>query len=61
MSYSLLHVVQEPLGGAHADPSWTSQQIKIAINENMNVRSLKAGYGSENVLTFVFFFRSLEK
>jgi hypothetical protein len=29
--------VQEPFGGAHADPSWTSQQIKIAINENMNV------------------------
>ncbi|KAH9672729.1 Acetyl-coenzyme A carboxylase carboxyl transferase subunit alpha [Citrus sinensis] len=26
----------EPLGGAHADPSWTSQQIKIAINESMD-------------------------
>jgi hypothetical protein len=28
---------QEPLGGAHADPSWTSQQIKKAINETMDV------------------------
>lgn len=29
-------VIPEPLGGAHADPSWTSQQIKIAINETMD-------------------------
>lgn len=29
-------IIPEPLGGAHADPSWTSQQIKIAINENMS-------------------------
>lgn len=29
-------VIPEPLGGAHADPSWTSQQIKIAINEAMD-------------------------
>ncbi|CAH8329733.1 unnamed protein product [Eruca vesicaria subsp. sativa] len=29
-------IIPEPLGGAHADPSWTSQQIKIAINENMD-------------------------
>nr|POE46720.1 acetyl-coenzyme a carboxylase carboxyl transferase subunit alpha, chloroplastic [Quercus suber] len=29
-------VVPEPLGGAHADPSWTSQQIKYAINESMD-------------------------
>ncbi|KAJ4906905.1 hypothetical protein Rs2_10563 [Raphanus sativus] len=29
-------IIPEPLGGAHADPSWTSKQIKIAINENMN-------------------------
>ncbi|KAH9672728.1 Acetyl-coenzyme A carboxylase carboxyl transferase subunit alpha [Citrus sinensis] len=29
-------VIPEPLGGAHADPSWTSQQIKIAINESMD-------------------------
>ncbi|KAG7643533.1 ClpP/crotonase-like domain superfamily [Arabidopsis suecica] len=29
-------IIPEPFGGAHADPSWTSQQIKIAINENMN-------------------------
>uniref|UniRef100_A0A1J3DH43 acetyl-CoA carboxytransferase n=1 Tax=Noccaea caerulescens TaxID=107243 RepID=A0A1J3DH43_NOCCA len=29
-------IIPEPLGGAHADPSWTSQQIKNAINENMN-------------------------
>lgn len=30
-------VLQEPLGGAHADPYWTSQQIKIAIEESMDV------------------------
>ncbi|KAI9153191.1 hypothetical protein LWI28_007460 [Acer negundo] len=29
-------VIPEPLGGAHADPSWTSQQIKLAINETMD-------------------------
>ncbi|KAJ9185321.1 hypothetical protein P3X46_004969 [Hevea brasiliensis] len=29
-------VIPEPLGGAHADPSWTSQQIKNAINESMD-------------------------
>lgn len=29
-------IIPEPLGGAHADPSWTSQQIKIAINETMD-------------------------
>lgn len=29
-------VIPEPLGGAHADPSWTSQQIKIKINEAMD-------------------------
>ncbi|MED6180309.1 Chromatin assembly factor 1 subunit p50 [Stylosanthes scabra] len=29
-------IIPEPLGGAHADPSWTSQQIKNAINEHMN-------------------------
>ncbi|MQM00214.1 hypothetical protein Taro_032937, partial [Colocasia esculenta] len=28
--------LQEPLGGAHADPSWTSQQIKIALVEAMD-------------------------
>ncbi|XVE62010.1 hypothetical protein DITRI_Ditri06bG0084600 [Diplodiscus trichospermus] len=28
-------IVPEPLGGAHADPAWTSQQIKAAINEAM--------------------------
>ncbi|KAK7395157.1 hypothetical protein VNO78_15702 [Psophocarpus tetragonolobus] len=28
-------VIPEPLGGAHADPEWTSQQIKKAINETM--------------------------
>ncbi|MCH86864.1 alpha-carboxyltransferase 2 [Trifolium medium] len=27
---------REPIGGAHTDPSWTSQQIKIAINEAMD-------------------------
>ncbi|KAI4356020.1 hypothetical protein L6164_000074 [Bauhinia variegata] len=26
----------EPVGGAHTDPSWTSQQIKFAINEAMD-------------------------
>ncbi|XP_027349340.1 acetyl-coenzyme A carboxylase carboxyl transferase subunit alpha, chloroplastic [Abrus precatorius] len=29
-------VIPEPLGGAHADPHWTSQQIKNAINEAMD-------------------------
>ncbi|XP_045793426.1 acetyl-coenzyme A carboxylase carboxyl transferase subunit alpha, chloroplastic isoform X2 [Trifolium pratense] len=29
-------VIPEPIGGAHTDPSWTSQQIKIAINEAMD-------------------------
>ncbi|KAG7027381.1 Acetyl-coenzyme A carboxylase carboxyl transferase subunit alpha, chloroplastic, partial [Cucurbita argyrosperma subsp. argyrosperma] len=29
-------IIPEPLGGAHADPAWTSQQIKIAINETMD-------------------------
>lgn len=29
-------IIPEPLGGAHADPEWTSQQIKIAIKEAMN-------------------------
>ncbi|TKY65898.1 Acetyl-coenzyme A carboxylase carboxyl transferase subunit alpha [Spatholobus suberectus] len=29
-------IIPEPLGGAHADPEWTSQQIKNAINENMD-------------------------
>ncbi|KAL8504849.1 hypothetical protein ACS0TY_016148 [Phlomoides rotata] len=28
--------IPEPLGGAHADPYWTSQQIKTAIVENMD-------------------------
>ncbi|KAK6231285.1 Acetyl-CoA carboxylase [Theobroma cacao] len=29
-------IIPEPLGGAHADPAWTSQQIKAAINETMD-------------------------
>ncbi|KAI4353165.1 hypothetical protein L6164_002136 [Bauhinia variegata] len=29
-------VIPEPLGGAHANPSWTSQQIKSAINKAMD-------------------------
>ncbi|CAL0328263.1 unnamed protein product [Lupinus luteus] len=29
-------VIPEPLGGAHADSAWTSQQIKNAINESMD-------------------------
>ncbi|OIT01068.1 PREDICTED: acetyl-coenzyme A carboxylase carboxyl transferase subunit alpha, chloroplastic [Nicotiana attenuata] len=28
--------IPEPLGGAHADPYWTSQQIKTAIEESMD-------------------------
>nr|KYP64422.1 Acetyl-coenzyme A carboxylase carboxyl transferase subunit alpha [Cajanus cajan] len=28
-------VIPEPLGGAHADPTWTSQQIKLAITQAM--------------------------
>ncbi|XP_058759960.1 acetyl-coenzyme A carboxylase carboxyl transferase subunit alpha, chloroplastic-like [Vicia villosa] len=26
-------IIPEPLGGAHVDPNWTSQQIKKAINK----------------------------
>ncbi|XP_021289111.1 acetyl-coenzyme A carboxylase carboxyl transferase subunit alpha, chloroplastic [Herrania umbratica] len=29
-------IIPEPLGGAHADPAWTSQQIKATINETMD-------------------------
>lgn len=29
-------IIPEPLGGAHADSAWTSQQIKTAINESMD-------------------------
>ncbi|KAG9155157.1 hypothetical protein Leryth_011127 [Lithospermum erythrorhizon] len=29
-------IIPEPLGGAHADPYWTSQQIKAAITESMD-------------------------
>ncbi|XP_062002605.1 acetyl-coenzyme A carboxylase carboxyl transferase subunit alpha, chloroplastic [Rosa rugosa] len=29
-------IIPEPLGGAHADSSWTSQQIKNAINKEMD-------------------------
>ncbi|KAF3773220.1 Acetyl-coenzyme A carboxylase carboxyl transferase subunit alpha [Nymphaea thermarum] len=29
-------IIPEPLGGAHVDPSWTSQQIKVAIIDAMN-------------------------
>ncbi|XP_010529773.1 PREDICTED: acetyl-coenzyme A carboxylase carboxyl transferase subunit alpha, chloroplastic-like [Tarenaya hassleriana] len=36
-------IVPEPLGGAHADPSWTAQQIKIAINDNMEEFSKMSG------------------
>ncbi|KAK7295055.1 hypothetical protein RJT34_17958 [Clitoria ternatea] len=28
-------IIPEPLGGAHADPMWTSQQIKLAITQAM--------------------------
>ncbi|OVA14085.1 Acetyl-CoA carboxylase [Macleaya cordata] len=28
-------IIPEPLGGAHTDPAWTSQQIKLAIKEAM--------------------------
>ncbi|KAL5565608.1 hypothetical protein UlMin_028772 [Ulmus minor] len=28
-------IIPEPLGGAHADPAWTSQQIKLTINQAM--------------------------
>ncbi|KAK3015995.1 hypothetical protein RJ639_005942 [Escallonia herrerae] len=30
-------IIPEPLGGAHADPVWTSQQIKHAITQAMEV------------------------
>ncbi|XP_047167891.1 acetyl-coenzyme A carboxylase carboxyl transferase subunit alpha, chloroplastic [Vigna umbellata] len=29
-------IIPEPLGGAHANPEWTSQQIKKAINDTMD-------------------------
>ncbi|GMI79901.1 acetyl Co-enzyme a carboxylase carboxyltransferase alpha subunit [Hibiscus trionum] len=29
-------IIPEPLGGAHANPAWTSQQIKAEINESMD-------------------------
>ncbi|GMI99035.1 acetyl Co-enzyme a carboxylase carboxyltransferase alpha subunit [Hibiscus trionum] len=29
-------IIPEPLGGAHADPVWTSQQIRLAITEAMD-------------------------
>lgn len=29
-------IIAEPLAGAHTDPNWMSQQIKIAINEAMD-------------------------
>ncbi|OVA17693.1 Acetyl-CoA carboxylase [Macleaya cordata] len=29
-------IIPEPLGGAHADPAWTSQQIKLAVSESMD-------------------------
>ncbi|XP_058737038.1 acetyl-coenzyme A carboxylase carboxyl transferase subunit alpha, chloroplastic-like [Vicia villosa] len=29
-------IIPEPLGGAHVDPEWTSQQIKSAINKAMD-------------------------
>ncbi|XP_008798963.1 acetyl-coenzyme A carboxylase carboxyl transferase subunit alpha, chloroplastic [Phoenix dactylifera] len=29
-------VIPEPLGGAHVDPSWTSQQIKLAVVGSMS-------------------------
>ncbi|KAL4191617.1 hypothetical protein AMTRI_Chr07g81460 [Amborella trichopoda] len=29
-------IIPEPLGGAHTDPDWTSQQIKIAVMEAMD-------------------------
>ncbi|KAL0375298.1 UNVERIFIED_CONTAM: Acetyl-coenzyme A carboxylase carboxyl transferase subunit alpha, chloroplastic [Sesamum radiatum] len=39
---------KEPLGGAHADPHWTSQQIKTAIVESMDVKI--AGLGQKDWL-----------
>lgn len=32
------HCLQEPLGGAHADPLWSSQQIKFAIIQAVVVK-----------------------
>ncbi|KAG9441158.1 hypothetical protein H6P81_017012 [Aristolochia fimbriata] len=29
-------IIPEPLGGAHSDPSWTSQQIKLAVMKAMD-------------------------
>lgn len=36
----LFDFLQEPLGGAHNDPYWTSQQIKKAILISMDVSVL---------------------
>lgn len=31
------YITQEPLGGAHTDPTWTSQQIKVKLVKAMQV------------------------
>ncbi|KAK2414592.1 acetyl-coenzyme A carboxylase carboxyl transferase subunit alpha, chloroplastic [Trifolium repens] len=33
-------IIPEPIGGAHADPGWTSQQIKITIYQAMELTKL---------------------
>ncbi|KAI5647267.1 hypothetical protein M9H77_33272 [Catharanthus roseus] len=38
-------IIPEPLGGAHADPLWSSQQIKLAIIEAMKELSKLDGEG----------------
>lgn len=39
--WSSYYYLQEPLGGAHTDPVWTSQQIKLAITQAMKVSDIK--------------------
>lgn len=40
---------QEPLGGAHTDPAWTSQQIKLMVTKAMEVYLvLQVAYSGKN-------------
>ncbi|XP_078427452.1 acetyl Co-enzyme a carboxylase carboxyltransferase alpha subunit [Wolffia australiana] len=40
-------IIPEPLGGAHTDPAWTSQQIKLAVTKAMEELS---GLDEEGIL-----------
>lgn len=58
LSKFILSLEQEPIGGAHADPNWTSQQIKIAINEAMSVSFTGGNCSTE--INFVKAYADLE-